>query len=101
MTLLHNEQEALRTRAAALVLREKEHQQREKDLAQKQKHRRLLRLEMMNIIESFPFLLLVFFLASFLGAIAGINLPDGVGCSQQNFMCQNFRFKQPKVDYEQ
>ena len=99
MTLLHNEQEALRTRAAALVLREKEYQQREKDLAQKQKHRRLLRLELMNIIESFPFLLLVFFLALFLGAIAGINLPDGVGCSQQNFMCQNFRFKQPKVDY--
>ena len=108
MTLLHNEQEALRTRAAALVLREKEYQQREKDLAQKQKHRRLLRLEMMNIIESFPFLLLVFFLALFLGAItlgvaasliAGINLPDGVGCTQQNFMCQKFRFKQPKVDY--
>ncbi len=46
MTLLHNEQEALRTRAAALVLREKEYQQREKDLAQKQKHRRLLRLEL-------------------------------------------------------
>ena len=99
MTLLHNEQEALKTRAAALVLREKEYQQREKDLAQKQKHRRLLRLELMNIIESFPFLLLVFFLALFLGAIAGINLPDGVGCSQQNFMCQKFRFKQPKVDY--
>ena len=97
MTLLHNEQEALRTRAAALVLREKEYQQREKDLAQKQKHRRLLRLELMNIIESFPFLLLVFFLALFLGAIAGINLPDGVGCTQQNFMCQQFRFKQPKV----
>ena len=50
MTLLHNEQEALKTRAAALVLREKEYQQREKDLAQKQKHRRLLRLELMDII---------------------------------------------------
>ena len=38
--------------------------------------------------------------ALFLGTVAGINLADGVGCSQQNFMCQNFRFKQPKVDYQ-
>ncbi len=50
MGLLATEQEALKTRAAALVLREKERQQRAKDLAQKQKHRRLLRLEMMNIL---------------------------------------------------
>ena len=100
MGLLATEQEALKTRAAALVLREKEYQQREKDLAQKQKHRRLLRLELMNIIESFPFLLLVFVVALFLGAYAGINIPDGVACSETNALCQNFRFKQPKVDYQ-
>ncbi|MDJ0637070.1 MAG: hypothetical protein QNJ34_28095 [Xenococcaceae cyanobacterium MO_188.B29] len=100
MGLLATEQEALKTRAAALVLREKEYQQREKDLAQKQKQRRLLRLELMNIIESFPFLLLVFVVALFLGAYAGINIPDGVGCSPQNTLCQRFRFKLPKVDYQ-
>ncbi len=100
MGLLHGEQEALKTRAAALILRQKEYEQREKDLAQKQKHRRLLRLELMNIIESFPFLLVVFFLALGLGAIAGINVPDGVACSEQNGLCQKFRFKQPKVDYQ-
>ncbi len=52
-----------------------------------------------NQNESVHFLLFILFLVLFLGVIAGINLPDGVGCSQQNFMCQNFRFKQPKVDY--
>ena len=82
MGLLATEQEALRTKAAALVLRDKERQQREKDLAQKQKHRRLLRLEMMNILESFPFLLLVFVLALMIGTVTGINIPDGVGCDQ-------------------
>ncbi|MDJ0574370.1 MAG: hypothetical protein QNJ65_04295 [Xenococcaceae cyanobacterium MO_234.B1] len=99
MGLLATEQEALKTRAAALVLREKERQQRAKDLAQKQKHRRLLRLEMMNILESFPFLLLVFVLALMLGTVMGINIPDGVGCDPQNAMCQRFRFRQPKVSF--
>ena len=51
-----------------------------------------------NQNESFFFLIFILFLVLFLGAIAGINLPDGVGCSQQNFLCQKFRFKQPKVD---
>ena len=64
----------------------------------KQKQRRVLRLEMMNILESFPFLFLVFAIALLLGAMLGINIPNGVGCSQQNAMCQNFRFRQPKVD---
>ncbi len=99
MGLLATEQEALKTRAAALVLREKERQQRAKDLAQKQKHRRLLRLEMMNILESFPFLLLVFFLALMIGTVTGINIPDGVGCDPQNSLCQRFRFRQPKVSF--
>ncbi len=99
MGLLATEQEALKTRAAALVLREKERQQRAKDLAQKQKHRRLLRLEMMNILESFPFLVLVFFLALMIGTVTGINIPDGVGCSPQNSLCQRFRFRQPKVSF--
>ncbi|MDJ0575417.1 MAG: hypothetical protein QNJ65_09670 [Xenococcaceae cyanobacterium MO_234.B1] len=99
MGLLATEQEALRTKAAALVLRDKERQQRAKDLAQKQKHRRLLRLEMMNILESFPFLVLVFVLALMLGTVTGINIPDGVGCSPQNSLCQRFRFRQPKVSF--
>ena len=99
MDLLFKEQEAMRTKAAALLLKQKEHEQREKDLAQMQKQRRLLRLEMMNILESFPFLFLVFFIAFFLGTISGINLPDGVGCSSQNAMCQNFRFRQTKINY--
>lgn len=100
MGLLAQEQEALRTRAAALLLREKEREEREKDLEQKQRHRRLLLLEMSNILGSFPFLFLVFVLALFLGSIWGINIPDGAGCFEQNGMCQKFRFKQPKVDYE-
>ena len=99
MGLMATEQEALKTRAAALVLRDKERQQRAKDLAQKQKHRRLLRLEMMNILESFPFLVLVFFLALMLGTAIGINIPDGVGCDPQNSLCQRFRFRQPIVPF--
>ncbi len=53
-----------------------------------------------NQNESVHFLLFILFLVLFLGAYAGINLPDGVGCSQQNTLCQKFRFKQPKVDYQ-
>ena len=100
MELLATEQEALKTKAATLVLRAKQREEREKDLEQKQRHRRLLLLEITNILGSFPLLFLVFFLALFLGSIWGINIPDGAGCFKQNGMCQNFRFKQPKVDYK-
>ncbi len=100
MHLLLKEQEAMRTRAAALILKRKEHEQREKDLTQMQRHRRLFFLELTNIFESFPFIFFVFILALSLGAIAGLNIPDVVGCSDKNTMCSYFRFRQPKVEYK-
>ena len=56
---------------------------------------------MNKILESCPFLFLVFLIPLFLGAVSGINLSDGVACSEQNAMCQNFRFRQPKVDFDE
>lgn len=99
MGLLAQEEKALKIRAATLIVRQKEHEQRENNLAQKQRHRRLLRLELSNIIESIPFIFFLFLLGLFLGTILGINNPNAVACKPTNSLCQKFRWAQPFLDY--
>lgn len=41
----------------------------------------------------------MFLLIFSLGTISGMNLPDGVACSKNNWVCQQFRFKELLVDF--
>ncbi|WP_036489131.1 hypothetical protein [Myxosarcina sp. GI1] len=96
--LLAEEEKALKIRANILVIKQKEYIQREKDLEQKQKQRRLLRLEIFNILESLPFITLVGAIVLSLGIFIGINVSDVSGCYKENTLCQIMRLR-TKVNY--
>lgn len=85
-----NYQGALKTKKAAL-----RHQ--DEEFNQKQRHRRILRQEFDLFISSMFFLGLIFFLGVAVGAIAGINIPDGAACTQGNVPCKSLRIRHPKT----
>lgn len=97
--MLAEEEKALNLKAKNLVLKREEQLQEERELEQKQKKRRLMRLHIKNILESFPFIGVVCLLAFVMGGIVFINVPEGVGCRNNNVLCQQFRLRQPKVNY--
>jgi hypothetical protein len=55
-----------------------------------------MRQEIQLLLGSVWFVGLVLLLGLGVGAIAGVNLPDGTVCQGQNLACRWFRFRVPK-----
>lgn len=49
-------------------------------------------------IGSFSTVCILIFLGLFFGLFAGINVPNGAGCKEENLLCQWLRLRQPKVN---
>ena len=98
--LLTEEEKALNLKAKNLILRQEEYFAKERELEQKARKRKLLRLHIRNIVGSFYFVGIVSILAFVAGGTVFINAPEVVGCDRDNVLCQKLRLRQPKVDYE-
>ena len=49
-------------------------------------------------ISTFTTVSLLCMLGILLGALIGINVPDGAGCTSNNLLCNKLRLRQPKVN---
>lgn len=98
--MLTEEERAINLRAKNLILKQEEYLQKEKKMEQKQKARKLMRFHITSILESFPFLGVVFIMAFVIGGVIFINVPEGVGCDRDNTLCRKLRLRQPKVIYQ-
>jgi hypothetical protein len=56
-----------------------------------------MRQEIQLLLGSVFFLGLVFSFSFGVGALAGVNLPDGAACYQDNLACRWFRIRHPKM----
>lgn len=81
-------------------MKREESLQKEKQMEQKARERKLMRLHISNVVESFPFIGIVSILVFIVGGIVFINVPEVVGCDSDNVLCQKLRLRQPKVDYD-
>lgn len=84
----------------AIKIREEAKKLKEEEIEQKLKARRVFHQEMEFWLGSFLSIFLILIIGLLLGIIFGLNIPDGVGCTQRNFLCQWLRLRQPKVELE-
>ena len=49
-------------------------------------------------ISTFSTVSILFMLGMLPGILIGINVPDGAGCTNHNFLCDKLRLRQPKVN---
>lgn len=84
----------------AIKVREDTKRLKEEEIEQKLKSRRVMHQEISFWLGSGISITLIVVIGLFLGLIFGVNVPDGAACSQGNFLCHWFRFRQPKVEFE-
>lgn len=84
----------------AIKVREDTKRLKEEEIEQKLKERRVFHQEVSFWLGSGISISLIVVIGLFLGLMFGVNVPDGAACSQGNFLCHWFRFRQPKVEFE-
>ncbi len=99
-SLLAEEEKAINLKAKKLILKKEKSLQKEKQMEQKAREQKLIRLHISNIVGSLYFAGIVFILAFVIGGFVFINVPEGVGCDRDNTLCQKLRLRQPKVIYK-
>ena len=86
---VHQHEGALNSRERSLRLKEEEH-------TQKLRQRKLMRYELTLVLGSISAIATVFLIGLGIGAISGVNLPDGTVCHRSNLPCNWLRLRQPK-----
>ena len=84
----------------AIKVREDTKRLKIEEIEQKLKERRVMHQEISFWLGSGISISLILMIGLFLGVMFGVNVPDGAACTQGNFLCHWFRFRQPKVEFE-
>ena len=84
----------------AIKVREDTKRLKIEEIEHKLKERRVMHQEISFWLGSGISVSLILMIGLFLGVMFGVNVPDGAACTQRNFLCQWFRFRQPLVEFE-
>ncbi len=84
----------------AIKVREDTKRLKIEEIEQKLKERRVMHQEISFWLGSAISISLIIMIGLFLGVMFGVNVPDGAACTQGNFLCHWFRFRQPLVEFE-
>ncbi len=84
----------------AIKVREDTKRLKIEEIEQKLKERRVMHQEISFWLGSGLSISLILMIGLFLGVMFGVNVPDGAACTQGNFLCHWFRFRQPLVEFK-